>query len=551
MEKDNNLDQGFRDAFADFEAAPSGQVWENIEKELVTKKAEKYKKRAGIFQWLAAASLILAISSFTLYLINKQETKKIVENKQQNKIETTNNTQNLKSDDKEKNIDAKNLNKEKYSGGMKESHREIKDNKQAMVDQQGSIASSSERSSISKKQISYVNGQEKSLINESFASSKEEPFLQNDLLADNKVNNNVEKYSADETLSNTKNDLLDNNVMTSLPSEKPVQESSIPQPEILLTQNQEKVTDNLPILSTKENAEDKVNDSTKIKNNTSLAALASDNVKHKLKSKWSFGVVFSPDYSYRLLAANSSDGNGFKNDFNKNETHVFTFSAGGKITYNLSDKWSISSGIYYAVKGQTTNVADNNQEVVDTTKNLIYYSSSLGTYSSPNNTLQQLQVSTSVKSKSSSSLVYLSAADMKETVIAMNYNYTSREKLEFLEIPLLIKYNLVNKRFNFYALAGISTNVLLNARSYVHNIIRDKQTNEMYNDDNVASTVSHFRLIHGGLSFGFGFQYKIIPKLSIGVEPSFRAAITPINKNSSISTFPFVIGIGTSVNYHF
>ena len=75
LNKRSHWENEWADAFKDAEQKPSELVWQNIDSVLANKEAEKYKKRAVFYKWLAAASVFIsACGAVLLLLSNPQDT---------------------------------------------------------------------------------------------------------------------------------------------------------------------------------------------------------------------------------------------------------------------------------------------------------------------------------------------------------------------------------------------------------------------------------------------------------------------------------------------
>ena len=108
------------------------------------------------------------------------------------------------------------------------------------------------------------------------------------------------------------------------------------------------------------------------------------------------------------------------------------------------------------------------------------------------------------------------------------------QNVEYIELPLEIKYTLTNAKIKTYAIGGFSYLILDESSRSTQN------TFNSYNH-HLESTFS--------LNAGIGFQTKIIKNLYFNLEPMFKYLFTP--KNNLPEFKPYTISIISGLEYHF
>ncbi len=193
-------------------------------------------------------------------------------------------------------------------------------------------------------------------------------------------------------------------------------------------------------------------------------------------NKFSFGLRFSPDYSYRRLYLNDDDVYNFINSRNEMESPRLGLTTGISVRYKLNGPFALETGMQFSDKGERIDfdnfiTPDGNTTVDDP---LI-----------PNKSLTKF-----------------------------HYYY--------LGIPLKLNYYLLQKELGLFVSAGVSTDFLVDAKTKTVLTFDDRV--EEY-DNNPEKDFN--RINFTGLA-GFGLETRMFRKLQFRVEPVFRYSITPV-----------------------
>ncbi len=119
-------------------------------------------------------------------------------------------------------------------------------------------------------------------------------------------------------------------------------------------------------------------------------------------SKHTIGGSFSPDYCYRKLVSNS-DNSWIKNGIDTLEVSKLGFTTGVNYQYSLSDKIDLATGLLLSNSGEKTK--------------------------------------------------------KQYTSKPSAFNYTNH--YYYLDIPLMIKYNVLQKKIKFFVFVGVACNVFM------------------------------------------------------------------------------------------
>jgi hypothetical protein len=261
------------------------------------------------------------------------------------------------------------------------------------------------------------------------------------------------------------------------------------------------------------------------------------------ESKWTVGGQLGPLYSYRNVSSDYLDSY-VKDQINSKESGIITYAMGLNVAMSPGKRLSIQSGLYYSKYGQQTD-AVNIYEIHETgwdntasesTTNVMI-SQSIGTVSNNNEDLLKFNQSINDDEKNRAEISYFA----EQTATDVDIDATATQYFEYLEIPLIIRYKIIDRKIDFNLLSGISTHFLIGNDIYL-------DYDNMY--DRFPENVNINNMNYSG-SFGIGIEYPILSKLMLNVEPRFKYYLNPIVKNPSYNIHPYSFGIFTGINYLF
>ncbi len=267
----------------------------------------------------------------------------------------------------------------------------------------------------------------------------------------------------------------------------------------------------------------------------------------KAKNKWEISGQFAPMYSYRVITSMPNNLN--KGDFDDAESALLAYSGGVKVAYQVVPRLSVQTGVYYTQMGQTidkisrvynmyaaisTNNAYAKNFVRTSTGNVTVVS---GLKADANTNYANYFNEEGVQTKSSAVVNTMSNATTSE-----NTKYQLIERLDYIEIPVLLRYKIIDRKLNFYLLGGMSTNILID-----NNVFIDNGSN--LTKDGIILMA---RPVNYSSSLGLGLSYPITRNLLFDIEPSFKYFLRSYSTNSNdISTNPYSFGLYTGIIYRF
>jgi len=291
----------------------------------------------------------------------------------------------------------------------------------------------------------------------------------------------------------------------------------------------------------KENQNFVVNNLSEIKSNqllTDTLLLEKENLhqggfllqnENKKTSAWSFGTKFSPVISIgdNSSQENSNSGNkGVKSaipsnrpNVNSEEKPLTAYSGGININYHVSRRFSVESGIFYSQKKQGTDNLIGSQDSEFGGNDMIVYTPGGERSIEPIDNTSVLQSSFST------------------TYYTLNANYISNA--EYIELPLIIRYKLIDQKVSLDVMSGFSTNFLVNNNSFVLS-----GNEKLWSGEN-----NDMNSILYGATVGLGVNYNFYQNFTLNLEPTFKYSILP--ENSIFRKYPYSFAVFAGFSYRF
>ncbi|MFT4831978.1 MAG: hypothetical protein ACI815_001629 [Psychroserpens sp.] len=239
--------------------------------------------------------------------------------------------------------------------------------------------------------------------------------------------------------------------------------------------------------------------------------------------KWSLEPSVAPVYFNGF-----GSGSPIHPDFSSNtKSGNVNLSYGVFVSYEVSKKLSVRSGVHKVDYGYNTNDVKFTSSFAATSKN------SLANIDYATNASNLIVVSTSNGKPSSNVQAEISGKTPSK-------NGSMIQQFGYLEIPLELNYALLDKDFGIHIVGGFSSLFLTNNAVLLEADGLNTEIGEAnnINDVNFSSNI------------GFGLNYKFTPKLKLNIEPVFKYQLNTFS-NSAGDFKPFSIGIYSGFNFKF
>jgi len=490
---ENDIDDIFKEAIESVNSEPSDKFWRKAAEDVIARESERNEKKAS--RWRAIAFILgaglLLLGYFTYRMqngINNAQQMNVTVNTKQNQLSGINNNS----------IGTKLVNKPanniKRVISADDNHRSEADYKQKNNSAKNSVNGYVSPINSSNAQSTFVTGNKPLQENESPASSVEP------ILIDKKITDKPENQHTQAS-----NDLIANLNTTEVSQSPPVtiqKNTKSSQGEV--KQNVTKTTQ-LPLVALVDSSKSSAND-----------AILNENSP----SKFNISAFFSPDFAMGYMyKCTNSWGDEMENTIKLGEKQTFSFTAGVKAEYQISSRFSINVGIAY----HTFNFNINPY--------CIYAQKQSGGdigYALP----------------TSSGIVDCPYYGYAKVGDSLKMSATSSRT--YLEIPIHVKYFAIrNNKFKFYLTAGVEANFTLGEETYMY-------WQEYGWNVNGAATVTSTNgseSMYFSYFFGLGAEYKIGKHFSLYAEPGMHEAITPIDNNIEVVSYPRLISATAGLTY--
>lgn len=267
--------------------------------------------------------------------------------------------------------------------------------------------------------------------------------------------------------------------------------------------------------------------------------MAYDETEKTRNMIWSVGGQVGPQYTYRRLSNESQIATNSTN-YNNYDSPMLAYAGGLQIEVEPAKRLSIQSGVYYSKVGQNIS-----SRYIDASKNDYFENNS------SRNDTRPVEIVNSI-----GTLTFSDNPDIDQTNIVEGQNdyafapinssqdkadFTGQQYFEFIEIPLILKYKIIDQKFDFKIIGGMNTDILVNNYGKVTN----------NSDITLEGSTQDLNVFNYSGTVGFGFEYPLSKKILFSMEPFFKYYLTPINKSAANDAHPYMIGIMTGVNYSF
>lgn len=529
MKDKKHIDELFKDRFKDFDATPPPEVWANIQAQLKKEKEDRkvipiWWKVAGVAALLA---LLLTVGN-SVFDFGNSPTELTEEN-----IDLPENTDSEKINPLIKNeADRSEVATEKDS----EKTKDLDDNKKVISDDKSKDAVFNKDKTTDEAVVSLEN------------ANKPKNTSNKDLIVKDKVISNAVSNKKDAVaVSSEKN--TSEKVTTKVDSEKNKITEKI---------NSEKVAVNKTIDSEKNKNDNPNNDLLKkelqIPQTVDTEAVAVEKKKQEEKAKQEEAAKKSifdaieetkteeavvkntaPDKRWEVSpnvgpVYYSSFGNGSSLDpsFADNaQSGDVNFSYGAGVSYAITDKLSVRSGISNVNLSYTTADVELGTGPVSSALKSVDYGG------------RQIVV-TAVDKGALQTGGQENGPFGNITPKAGAADAFINQSIRYYEVPMELKYALVDNKFGINMIGGFSTLFLGSNEVSVNAGDFNTVLGEANNLNSLSFTTN----------IGLGFNYKITKRLKFNIEPMFKYQLNPYS-DSSVDFNPFYMGVYTGFSFKF
>ena len=273
-----------------------------------------------------------------------------------------------------------------------------------------------------------------------------------------------------------------------------------------------------------------------LQSNDDLLGEESGPVEHLLLT-----AQVSPTYSYRDIGTIGAGGSG---SYNKYESGRISYSGGLQFGYKTSERLSIHAGLMYSQLGYNINEDNGFQSnaigksndfltVPDQIKVEKDIKNSIGTLDN-NSNMRNVIITGSLENYA------LGSNEVVTNIVpsVLESGGKIEQHFQYLELPFLLRYKIIDRNLDVNFLGGVSTNILVGNHT---SLIIDNESSEIGSSENIKN----FNYMG---NIGLGFEYTIKENLIFSVEPQFKYFLNSINQTSLVSR-PYMLGMFTGVRF--
>ncbi len=262
------------------------------------------------------------------------------------------------------------------------------------------------------------------------------------------------------------------------------------------------------------------------------------------ESRWKLGMMVSPGYSSQVESHSQSYASNMTYSSSNGNANV---TGGISIQMRTGKRWSVESGVYYDQNGQKSQhslqLSGTPDRYIDASVNAApgYYATSVSIQNSNvvmNSAAGIIAFDKTPPGTEVSGSFESGALSAPQTLVSSG---DFSQVFDFVEIPLYLRYKIVDSRFGVEMMGGINAAMLVGNNAYLDN---------EYGLQNIGKTqdISSFNLSG---TVGIGLNYQLGNHFSLTAEPRFNYFLSSINNNSNVDFRPYRLGFYTGVYYEF
>lgn len=262
--------------------------------------------------------------------------------------------------------------------------------------------------------------------------------------------------------------------------------------------------------------------------------------KFKDKTRWAVGAQVSPEYN----ATNGSYSKQYASNMLAASASAADLGGGISVEVKKGKRWSLQSGVYYSGINQSAGnrYPSNSKTNMDAISGSNYFNTAINVDASNNTMSMNSRAGVIELNKVPSGLVLGTSLEDKSLANSVIVSPTSfQQDFDYIEIPLYLRYTLIDTRFDVVMLGGFSSNLLVGNQIWVE----DSSGKSLVGKTKDMETMNYSGTV------GVGFKYGISKHISVNVEPRLKYYLNSLNSNEAVSYKPYTFGVFTGLSYEF
>jgi len=262
------------------------------------------------------------------------------------------------------------------------------------------------------------------------------------------------------------------------------------------------------------------------------------------KRRWLVGAQVSPAYS---VSRGSHEKQYASNMLNSDPNNPVDLGGGLSVEYKSGKRWSLQSGVYYSGMSQASGNSNyssgrGNDYAFAVDKGSEYLNTSVSVDASNNKIMMNSTAGVIELSGTNSGIVLGTNIEDKTLVSAVVVSDVRFvQNFEYIEIPLYLRYTILDSRFDVEMLGGFSSNLLVGNQTFM----------ESNSGKSLVGKTKDMETVNYSGTLGLGFKYGLSNRIFLNVEPRIKYFLNSLSNNSSVNYKPYTIGVYTGISYQF
>lgn len=238
------------------------------------------------------------------------------------------------------------------------------------------------------------------------------------------------------------------------------------------------------------------------------------------------GGMATPSYSHHSQSRVKNNTRMQQSD----EEGVMTMGGGLNVRIKTRSRWSFESGLIYSRIGQSERSDNRPPVLMSSSSGVVADASSMAHH----NSLGTIRVKQTEQ---------ISVKDYNMIAYApqrySGYQGDIRQILDYIEVPFLARYRLIDRLFDVSLTGGFSANFLADNNAFVYD--DNKKTSIGYTQGVDAFSVSS--------SLGLNIEVPLFKAFSFNMEPRFKYFLTPVNPQTGYTPYSFSMQAGFAIHF--
>ena len=266
--------------------------------------------------------------------------------------------------------------------------------------------------------------------------------------------------------------------------------------------------------------------------------MMAQNEKRK-KPHWLVGAQVSPAYSVNR----SSHSNEYADDMLNSSSNTPVELGGGlSVEYKTGKRWSLQSGVYYAGLGQSSGNSSVSNRHLDAMaeSGTQFFNAPVNIKASKMTVNSQAGV-IELEGVPAGMELATNIEDRTLATAVVGSDARFVQNFQYIEIPLYLRYSVIDARFDVELMGGVSSNVLIGNDTYL----------ESNAGKSLVGKTQDMQDISYSGTLGLGLKYGVSRRIYLNLEPRVKYYLNSLNTNSSVTYKPYTIGVYTGISYQF